>query len=138
MNELDSAAPSALSLIHIFEDDAFRLVCHLRCLEHHEGTSLKCREHGLAVARRYTPLRLAPVVEGGDLRGGHPPARQSFVQKPNRRAVFVRRQYFEAAQSVPAPGPVADRLEAARRLVVGISAPTRQSGLCLLYTSRCV
>ena len=54
-----------------FENYAFRLVCHLRCLEHHEGTRLKCGEHGLAVARRYTPLRLAPVVEGGDLRSRH-------------------------------------------------------------------
>src|ERR1039458_6648254 len=79
-----------------FEDYAFRLVCHLRCLEHHEGTSLKCREHGLAVARRDTPLRLATVVEGGDLRSRHSPARKSFVEKPNRRAVLICGQDLEA------------------------------------------
>src|ERR1035438_5720897 len=61
-----------------------------RCPEHHEGTCLECGENRVAVARRHAPLRLAPVVKGGDLRSRQPPARKSFVEKPNRRPVFVR------------------------------------------------
>src|ERR1019366_3081608 len=91
-----------------FENYAFRLVCHLRCLEHHEGTRLKRGEHGLAVARRYTPLSLAPVVEGGDLRSCQPAARKALVEEPNRRAILVRGQYLEAPQGVAAPSPIAD------------------------------
>ena len=58
-----------------------------------------------------------------------PPARKGFVEKPNRRAVLVRGQDLEAPQSVPAPGPVADGLEAARRLVIGVTAAARPSRL---------
>jgi hypothetical protein len=49
-----------------------------------------------AIARRHAPPRLAPVVEGGDLRRRLPPARKSFVEKPNRRAILVRGQDLEA------------------------------------------
>src|ERR1017187_5060897 len=122
-------ADQAERVILGFEDYAFRLVCHLRCLEHHEGTSLKCGEHGLAVARRYTPLRLAPVVEGGDLRSCQPPARKALVEEPDCRAILVSGQNLEAAEGMPAPCPVAGRLATARRLVVGVAALARPAGL---------
>src|ERR1039457_4278015 len=101
----------------------------LRCLEHHERTCLERGKDRLPVARRDTPLRLAPVVAGGDLRSRHPPARKSFVEKPNRRAILVGGEDLEAPQGMPAPGPIANRLETACRLVVRVTAPTRQSGL---------
>src|ERR1019366_328580 len=62
-----------------------------RCLEHHNGTRQECGEHRLAVARCHAPLRLAAVVEGGDLRSRHSPAGKSFVEEPDRRAILVRR-----------------------------------------------
>src|ERR1035438_6740383 len=129
-----SRAALALSVIGVTWSSASRITRSAwsaisRCLDHHEGTRLKCREHGLPVARRYTPLCLAPVVEGGDLRSSQPPARKGLVEKTDCRAVFVRRQYLEAAQSVAAPRPVADGLETARRLVIGVAAAARQSGL---------
>src|ERR1022692_653952 len=100
-----------------------------RCLKHHNGTRKECGEHRLAVARRYTPLCLAPVVEGGDLRSRNSPAGKSFVKEPDRRAIPIRGQNPEAPQSVPAPGPVPDGLETPRRLVFGVTAAARQSGL---------
>jgi hypothetical protein len=47
------------------------LVCHLRCLEHHEGTRLKCREHGLAVARRYIAAYIGSANLTGPGLAGH-------------------------------------------------------------------
>src|ERR1035437_767012 len=129
-----SRAALALSVIGVTWSSASRITRSAwsaisRCLEHHEGTRLKCREHGLTVARRYTPLCLAPVVEGGNLRSRLPSARQCFVEKPDRRAILVCGQDLEAPQGMPAPGPVADRLETARRLVVGVAASARLAGL---------
>src|SRR5271157_2156680 len=100
-----------------------------RCLEHHNGTRQECDEHCLPVSRRHAPLRLAPVIEEGDLRSRQPAARKSFVEKPDRRAILVCRQDLQAPQSVPAPGPVADGLETPSRLVFGVTAAARPSGL---------
>src|ERR1017187_5702916 len=102
-----SRAALALSVIGVTWSSASRITRSAwsaisRCLEHHEGTRLERGENGLAVARRHAPLRLAPVVKGGDLRSRHSPARKSFVEEPNRRAILVRGQDLQTPQSVAA------------------------------------
>src|ERR1019366_417964 len=100
-----------------------------RCLEHHNGTRQKCGEHRLAVTRRHAPLPLALVVVEGDLRRRLPPAGHGLIEEPNRRAVLVGGQHLQAPQRVPAPGPVADGLEATSRLVIRVAPSPRLARL---------
>src|ERR1017187_10366348 len=92
-----------------------------RCLETHHWTKHR-RQEGLTVARRHAPLPLALVVVEGDLRGALSPARQPLIQEADRRAILVRGQDLEASQSVPAPCPIANRLQSARGLVIRVTA----------------
>src|ERR1017187_2505074 len=99
-------------------------------LEFHEPpTADHGHQHSLAVTWRYAPLPLALVVVKGDLRRRLPPAGHGLVEEPDRRAVLVGGQHLQAPQGMPAPGPVADRLEAARRLVIRVASAARLAGL---------
>ena len=100
-----------------------------RRTDRHEGTRLERGEHGLTVARRHAPLALALVVEEGDLRGRLAPPRHGLVEEPDHRAVLIRGQDLEAPQGVAGPGPIADGLEAAGGLVIGVTASARPPGL---------
>jgi hypothetical protein len=82
----------------------------------------------LAVPWRHAPLPLALVVVEGDLRRGLPPAGQGPIEETNRRAVLVGGQHLQTPQGVPAPGPVADGLKAAGRLVIQVAPAPRLAG----------
>ena len=102
----------------------------LEVLKRDQGPVIE--HHGqdrLAVTWRHAPLPLALVVVEGDLRRRLPPAGHGLIEEPNRRAVLVGGQHLQAPQRVPAPGPVADGLEAAGRLVIGVAPAPRLAGL---------
>src|ERR1019366_9509854 len=87
------------------------------------------RRHFTLVTFLLRSARFAPVVDGGDLRSGQLPARKGLIEEPDCRAILVSGQDLEAAEGMPAPGPVAGRLETASRLVVGVAASARLAGL---------